>query len=137
MFRLKAADIDNSRPEDMMMKLNEDVAFALEEYNDALKQENQAKNCWRKRELLESNLPQNPTPEETLLMEESVDFFRSRFKDRMRYRIKKKETYDKRRVAKDKHKQDADEVDRKENWVYREGQNFNIRWSALPRWISF
>ena len=23
MFRLKAADIDNSRPEDMMMKLNE------------------------------------------------------------------------------------------------------------------
>ena len=66
-------------------------------------------------------------------LSKSVDFFRKRFKDRMKLRQKKKDVWDKRKLAKEKHKTDTDEVERKENWVYMEGSNFNIRWSAMPR----
>ena len=117
----------------MMTKLNEDVSFALEEYEEALKEETQAHSCWKVRKQLEQNPPQNPTANERLLLDDTVDFFRKRFKDRMRTRIRKKEIYDKRKLAKEKHKSDADEVDRRENWVYMEGSNYNIRWSAMPR----
>ena len=116
----------------MMSKLNEDVTFALEEYEEALKEETQAHKCWKMRQQLEIDRPQNLTAAQRLLMDDTVDFFRKRFKDRMRVRIKKKEIYDKRKLAKEKHKSDTDEVDRRENWVYMEGQNYNIRWSAMP-----
>ena len=52
----------------------------------------------------------------------------------MKLRQKKKDVWDKRKLAKEKHKTDTDEVERKENWVYMEGSNFNIRWSAMPRY---
>ena len=119
-----------------MSKLNEDVTFALEEYEEALKEETQAHTCWKLRKQLETDRPQNLSRDQQLLMDETVDFFRRRFKDRMRVRIKKKEIYDKRKLAKEKHKSDADEVDRRENWVYMEGSNFNIRWSAMPRYLK-
>ena len=133
MFSLKTNDVESVKPIDMMCKLNEDVAFALEEYEEALREETQAHSCWKMRKQLEIDTPQNPTPDQRLLLEDDVDFFRKRFKDRMRVRIKKKEIYDKRKLAKEKHKSDVDEVDRRENWVYMEGQNYNIRWSAMPR----
>ena len=117
----------------MMSKLNEDVTFALEEYEAALKSETHAHGIWKMRQRLENDPPQNPTPDQRLLLDDTVDFFRHRFKDHMRVRIKKKEIYDKRKLAKEKHKTDADEVDRRENYVYMEGQNYNIRWSAMPR----
>ena len=116
-----------------MSKLNDDVTFALEEYETALNAETQARAVWKMRQQLEDNHPDRPTRDLQLLLKDTPDFFRKRFKDRMRVRIKKKEIYDKRKVAKDKHKSDVDEVDRRENWVYMEGQNYNIRWSAMPR----
>ena len=121
----------------MMSKLNEDVTFALEEYETALKEETQAHGCWVMRKQLEGNIPANPTRDQRLLLDDTVDFFRQRFKDRMRVRIKKKEIYDKRKLAKEKHKTDAEEIDRRENWVFMEGQNYNVRWSAMPRLILF
>ena len=117
----------------MMLKLNDDVDFALDEYNAAIRLESQAKRIWDRRVMLEKNRPVRPTADETLLLRQTVEYFRKRFKDRMKTRIKKKETYDKRLSAKEKHKTETDVVDRKENWVYTEGSNFNIRWSALPR----
>ena len=116
-----------------MTKLTDDVDFALNEYNEAIEAENQAQKVWNKRKLLDEYCPPNPTAEEELLLKETTDYFRQRFKTRMRVRIKKKETYDKRVKAKEQHKENMDVVDRKENWVYTEGSNFNIRWSALPR----
>ena len=117
----------------MMTKLNDDVEFALEEYNLAIKAEEQALKVWERRKLLENYPPPTPTADETKLLEKDVDHFRQRFKTRMRNRIKKKETYDKRIKAKESHKDGMEIIERKENWVYTEGSNFNIRWSALPR----
>ena len=131
-FRLKRNDIESVKPIDMMSKLNDDVDFALEEYNNAIQLEAKAQHVWDRRKILADYPPQNPTPDEELLLKKPVEYFRKRFKDRMRTRIKKKEVFDKRTQAKDKHKQDMDVVERKENWVYSEGSNFNIRWSALP-----
>ena len=116
----------------MMSKLNDDVEFALEEYNNALVLEAKAQQVWDRRKVLADYPPQNPTADENRLLQKPVEYFRKRFKDRMRTRIKKKEIFDKRTTAKDKHKQDMDVVERKENWVYSEGSNFNIRWSSLP-----
>ena len=133
LFRLKANIIDTVQPVDMMSKLNDDVTFALEEYEAALKEETHAHAVWKMRQQLEDHRPDRPNRDQQLLLKDTVDYFRKRFKDRMRVRIKKKEIYDKRKLAKEKHKSDVDEVDRRENWVYMEGQNYNIRWSAMPR----
>ena len=116
----------------MLTKLTEDVEFALDEYNTAIELENQANKVLKRRILLDQSRPNNPTAAELKLLEEEVDFFRKRYKERMKARIKKKETWDKRKLAKEKHKNDADEIERKENWVYQEGSNYNIRWSSLP-----
>ena len=136
-FRLKRNDIESVKPGDMMTKLTDDVEFALNEYNEAIEAENQAQKVWNRRKLLDDFCPSNPTAEEELLLKETADYFRQRFKNRMRVRIKKKETYDKRVKAKEQHKENMDVVDRKENWVYTEGSNFNIRWSALPRYLLY
>ena len=129
---MKANEIDTVTPVDMLTKLTEDVEFALDEYNSAIELENQASKVLKRRILLDQSRPTNPTAAELKLLEEEVDFFRKRFKERMKVRIKKKEIWDKRKLAKEKHKNDADEIERKENWVYQEGSNFNIRWSSLP-----
>ena len=119
-----------------MAKLNDDVKFALDEYEEALKAENQAQKLWNRRKLLEQFKPPNPTKDEKQLLKQDCDFFKQRLKDRMRVRIKKKETWDKRKLAKEKHKDDNDDIERKENWVYKEGDNYNVRWSSLPRYDS-
>ena len=55
---------------DMMMKLNDDVEFALGEYNEAIEQENQAKRVWDRRKLLETYPPAAPSADEQLLLNE-------------------------------------------------------------------
>ena len=68
------------------------------------------------------------------LLEHDIAFFRSRYNDRQRSRIKKMKTLEKRQAAREKAKTEVDlTAEKKENWVYQEGTNYNIRWSALPR----
>ena len=128
-------DVESMKPADMLVKLNDDVKFAFDEYEEATKAEEKARKLWDRRQLLDESPPANPTRDEKKLLEEDSDFFKQRFKDRMRVRIKKKEIWDKRKLAKEKHKTDNEEVERKENLVYKEGDNYNVRWSTLPRFV--
>ena len=121
------------QPSAMLAKLDEDVEFAFTEYNDAMSHEEKAKRKWKERELLEANIPANPTPQQAHLLEETVKFFYKRYTDRMKIRIKKKTTLNKRLAAKEKHKTEHDEIERRENWVYKDGLNYNVRWSSLPQ----
>ena len=130
---MKATDIEVIQPSDMLAKLEEDVEFAFTEYNEAMAHEDRAKRKWERRQLLEGNVPANPTSEELHLLEETVKFFYKRYTDRMKIRIKKKTTLNKRLAAKEKHKTDHDEIERRENWVYKDGLNYNVRWSSMPQ----
>ena len=132
-YRLKATDMEVATPSDMLDKLNEDVTFAFTEYTEGLAAEEKAKKKWEHRKRLDESPPDNPTPAETHLLEEDAKFFYKRYMDRMKSRIKKKETYNKRVKAKETHKTDHDCVERRENWVYKDGLNYNVRWSSLPQ----
>ena len=117
----------------MLTTLSADVDFALLEYTDSKQAEEKAERVWRRRKLLEDSRPQNPTTDEVALLKKPVKYFYKRYTARMKVRQKKKEVYDKRVAAKEKHKTDAETTERRENWVYRDGTNYNIRWSALPQ----
>ena len=117
----------------MLAKLDEDVQFAYTEYTQALAVEEEAKSRWQKRALLDATTPANPTPEELNLLGRSVKHYYKEYAKRMKVRQKKKSGLDKRVAAKDKHKTDHDVVERKENWVYKDGLNYNVRWSSLPQ----
>ena len=117
----------------MLAKLDKDVEFAFTEYNDAIALEDKAEKKWKWREALEEDPPANPNAEQTHLLEEDVKFFYKRYSDRMKSRIKKKKVLDTRVAAKEKHKTDHDVIERRENWVYRDGLNYNVRWSCLPQ----
>ena len=120
-------------PSDMLAKLDEDVTFAFNEYSEGLAAEDKARKKWERRKLLDEAPPAAPTPAEAHLLEEDAKFFYKRYMDRMKSRIKKKDIYNKRVTAKEKHKTDHDCTDRRENWVYKDGLNYNVRWSALPQ----
>ena len=117
----------------MLAKLDEDVEFAYTEYTQALAGEDRAKSKWQRRSLLDSTTPDNPTQEEIELMGRSVKHYYKEYAKKMKVRIKKKSVLDKRVAAKEKHKTEHDVIERKENWVYKDGLNYNVRWSSLPQ----
>ena len=117
----------------MLAKLDEDVEFAYSEYTQALAKEDRAKSKWQRRALLETSIPTNPDGEEMALLKNSVKHYYAKYSERMKIRIKKKSVLDKRVAAKDKHKTEHDVVERKENYVYKDGLNYNVRWSSLPQ----
>ena len=117
----------------MLAKLDEDVEFAYTEYTQALNAEDRAKSKWQRRALLDDTTPANPTPEEIDILGRSVKHYYKEYAKRMKVRQKKKSMLDKRVSAKEKHKTEHDVVERKENWVYKDGLNYNVRWSSLPQ----
>ena len=119
-----------------MDRYNDDVELALQDYQTAIQLEDQAKKIWQDRLNLEENPPQNPTATQTERLKKSIAYFRKRFKVRQKSRQKKKKDLDKRQAAREKAKSEVDlSFDKKENWVYKEGDNYNIRWSAMPRYV--
>ena len=95
------------------------------------------KKLWKRRiELAELSPAQleHVSASDTTILKEDIPHFRKRFKERQRHRQKRKKDLDKRIAARDKAKGEVDQTfEKKENWVYRDGDNFNIRWSAMPR----
>ena len=125
--------METEQPDDMLTTLNADVDFALTEYNDSKVVEQKAYDEWVKRKIFETDRPTAPTAAEKVFLKKSVKQYYRRYTKRMKHRIKKKETFDKRMAAKDKHKSDTDVIERRENWVYKDGPIYNIRWSSLPQ----
>ena len=118
-----------------MDRYNDDVELALQDYQTAIQLEDQAKKVWQDRLNLEENPPQKPTTNQTEMLKKSIGYFRKRFKVRQKSRQKKKKDLDKRQAAREKAKTEVDlSFEKKENWVYKEGDNYNIRWSAMPRY---
>ena len=133
-FSLKADDGKSSKPENFLERYEDDVDLAYQEYESAVAVEDQAKKQWRRRIELAESTPANPSAEDTELLKENIEFFRKRFKDRQKYRQKRKKDLDKRLAAREKAKSEIDQtIEKRENWVYREGDNYTIRWSALPK----
>ena len=131
---MKAEDADLAKPENFLDRYNDDVELALQDYNDAIRLEDQAKKTWQDRLNLEENPPPNLDSHQQSLLQQSISFFRKRYKERQKTRQRKKRDLDKRQVAREKAKTEVDlSFEKKENWVYKEGSNFNIRWSAMPR----
>ena len=117
-----------------MDRYHDDVELALQDYNDAIRLEDQAKQHWQDRLNLEENPPAVLNAHQQQLMAQTIAFFRKRFKERQKTRQKKKRDLDKRQAAREKAKNEVDlSFEKKENWVYKEGSNYNIRWSAMPR----
>ena len=69
-----------------------------------------------------------------ILEGEDVDYFRKRFKDKQKIRQKAKSNVDKRIKLRDEEKIILSGIeDKKENFVYKEGSSYSVRWSSLPR----
>ena len=131
---MKADEADLAKPENFLDRYNDDVELALQDYNNAIRLEDLAKKHWQDRLNLEESPPAVLNDQQEALMKHSISFFRKRFKERQKTRQKKKRELDKRQAAREKAKGEVDlSFEKKENWVYREGSNFNIRWSAMPR----
>ena len=106
----------------------------MQDYERAIQLEDQAKKLWQERLDLEENRPAAPTAHQQQVLGDSIATFRKRFKVRQKSRQKKKKDLDKRQAAREKAKSEVDlSFEKKENWVYKEGDNYNIRWSSLPR----
>ena len=133
-FSLKKEDADFTQPENFLERYNDDVELALQDYERAIQLEDQAKKLWQERLDLEENRPAAPTAHQQQVLGDSIATFRKRFKVRQKSRQKKKKDLDKRQAAREKAKSEVDlSFEKKENWVYKEGDNYNIRWSSLPR----
>ena len=131
---MKAEDANTNQPETFLDRYNDDVDLAYQEYEDAVAIEDNAKRCWKRRIDLAENPPANPTADDQALLEHDIQHFRQRFKERQKSRQKRKKDLDKRLEAREKAKGEIDlSTEKKENWVYRDGENYNIRWSAMPR----
>lgn len=131
---MKKEDADLAKPENFLERYNDDVELALQDYQSAIQLEDQAKLLWQERLNLEENRPQRPTQDQEEMLQQTIAYFRKRFKIRQKSRQKKKKDLDKRQAAREKAKSEVDlSFEKKENWVYKEGDNYNIRWSAMPR----
>ena len=125
-----------SKPENFLERYNDDVDLALQDYERAIELEDQAKLLWQQRLDLEENRPAAPTARQQEILAETIATFRKRFKVRQKSRQKKKKDLDKRQAAREKAKSEVDQsFEKKENWVYKDGDNYNIRWSAMPRYV--
>ena len=133
-FRLKANDIDSEKPDEILTTLNADVDFALKEYNDSKSAEKVAEERWEQRKLLDG--PARPSvlneTQKKLLTRKTKDYYK-RYKKLMNIRFKNKKLFDERLAAKEKHQTDSIVTERRENWVYKDGANYNVRWSSLPQ----
>ena len=83
-------------------------------------------------------LAQNPsvkrTAKDALLEKEDVKFFRTRFQSKQKSRQKAKANVDKRIKLRDEEKLIMSGIeDKRENFVYKEGSAYTVRWSSLPR----
>ena len=133
-LRLKKEDADLAKPENFLDRYNDDVELALQDYQLAIKLEDEAKLSWQQRLNLEENRPATLNPQQVELMKDSIATFRKRYKVRQKKRQKKKKDLDKRQAAREKAKGEVDQsFEKKENWVYKDGDNYNVRWSAMPR----
>ena len=131
---MKKEDADLAKPENFLERYNDDVELALQDYQTAIELEDEAKLDWQDRLNLEENKPATLNTRQTKLLKDSIATFRKRYKVRQKKRQKKKKDLDKRQAAREKAKGEVDQsFDKKENWVYKDGDNYNIRWSAMPR----
>ena len=85
-FRLKAEDADLAKPENFLDRYHDDVELALQDYNDAIRLEDQAKQHWQDRLNLEENPPAVLNAHQQQLMAQTIAFFRKRFKERQKTR---------------------------------------------------